>query len=116
MHTSIRRGVFSAILVVLSLTASVLFAQSAGNSGTINGSITDSSGAIVAGATISIKNPVSGYSRETKSDAAGNSQFTNLPPNPYHVEVPPPGFAVHTRDVDVRSFVPVTLNVTVQVE
>ncbi len=116
MHTSIRRGVFSAIVVVLSLTASFLFAQSAGNSGTINGTITDATGAILSGATVTINNPVSGYSRETKSDAGGHYQFTNVPFNPYHVEVRTPGFAIHAHDVDVRSFVPVTLNVTVQVE
>ena len=116
MHTSIRRGVFSAILVVLSLTASISFAQSAGNSGTINGTITDASGAVLPGATVSIKNPVSGYSRETKSDPDGHYQFTNVPLNPYHVEVHTPGFAVRTHDVDVRSFVPVTLDVTVKVE
>ena len=116
MHTSIRRGVFSAILVVLSLTASVLFAQSAGNSGSINGTITDASGAVLPGADVTIRNPVSGYSRETKSDAGGHYQFTNVPLNPYHVEVRTPGFAIHAHDVDVRSFVPVTENVTVKVD
>ena len=115
MHTSIRRGVFSAILVVLSLTASISFAQSAGNSGTISGTITDVSGAVLPGANVSIKNPVSGYSRDTKSDAGGHYQFSNVPLNPYHVEVTAPGFAVQVHDIDVRSFVPVTLNVTVKV-
>jgi carboxypeptidase family protein len=116
MHTSIRRGVFSAILVILSLIASVSFAQSAGNSGSIHGTITDATGAIISGAAVTINNPVSGYSRETKSDASGNYQFTNVPLNPYHVEVRIPGFAIHAHDVDVRSFVPVTLNVSVKVE
>jgi hypothetical protein len=116
MHTSIRSGVFSAILVVFSLTASISFAQSAGNSGTINGTITDASGAVLPEATVTIKNPVSGYSRETKSDASGHYQFTNVPLNPYHIEVRTPGFAVRAHDVDVRSFVPVTLDVTVKVE
>jgi len=116
MHTSIRRGVFSAILVVLSLTTSVSFAQSAGNSGSIHGTITDVTGAIISGATVTINNPVSGFSRETTSDASGNYQFTNVPLNPYHVEVRTPGFAIHAHDVDVRSFVPVVFNVTVKVE
>jgi hypothetical protein len=116
MHTSIRRGVFSAILVVLSLTTSISFAQSAGNSGSIHGTITDVTGAIISGATVTINNPVSGFSRETTSDASGNYQFTNVPLNPYHVEVRTPGFAIHAHDVDVRSFVPVVFNVTVKVE
>ncbi len=54
-------------------------------SGTITGIVTDASGAVVPGATVSIENPVSGLSRTAKTDAAGRYQFTNLPLNPYHL-------------------------------
>ena len=49
------------------------------------GTVTDATGAIVPGATVSIENPVSGYSRVTTTDSSGHYQFTNLPLNPYHV-------------------------------
>jgi hypothetical protein len=109
MHTSMRRVIFAAFAICFSLSISSLLAQSAGNSGTIYGTVTDATGAIVPDATVSIENPVSGYSRTTKSDSAGHYQFTNLPLNPYHLVVSVAGFAPFTQDVDVRSFVPITL-------
>jgi hypothetical protein len=109
MNTSSRRVIFAAIAICFSLCISSLWAQSAGNSGTVSGTVTDATGAILPDATVSIENPVSGYSRTTKSDSAGHYQFNNLPLNPYHVVVSAKGFAPYTQDVDVRSFVPITL-------
>ena len=109
MNTSSRRVIFAAIAICFSLCISSLWAQSAGNSGTVSGTVTDATGAIVPDATVSIENPVSGYSRTTKSDSAGHYQFTNLPLNPYHLAISVAGFAPYTQDVDVRSFVPISL-------
>jgi hypothetical protein len=109
MYTSIRRVIFAAIAICFLLSIPGLWAQSAGNAGTIYGTVTDATGAIVPNATVSIKNPVSGYTRTTTSDSQGRYQFTNLPLNPYHLVVTVQGFAPHDQDVDVRSFVPITL-------
>src|ERR1700757_1937395 len=109
MYTSIRRVIFAAIAICLSLSASGLWAQSAGNGGTVHGTVTDSTGAIVPNATVTIENPVSGYTRTSTSDSQGLYQFTNLPLNPYHVTVNAKGFAPRSQDVDVRSTVPVAV-------
>ena len=109
MHTSLRRGIFAAFAIIFSFSISGLWAQSAGNGGTIYGTITDATGAIVPGATVTIENPVSGYNRTTMSDTAGHYQFTNLPFNPYHLAVSVKSFAPYSQDVDVRSPVPITL-------
>jgi hypothetical protein len=69
----------------------------------------------VPNATVTIENPVSGYSRTTTSDSDGRYQFTNLPLNPYHVVVNAKGFAPRSQDVDVRSSVPVTVKSTLAV-
>ena len=79
------------------------------SSGAIQGSVTDTSGAVIAGATILITNPVSGLSRKTTSDDAGHYQFTNLPFNPYHLVITAPGFASISQDANVRSTIAVTL-------
>src|ERR1700758_1740534 len=115
MYTSIRRVIFAAIAICFSLSASGSWAQSAGNGGTVHGTVTDSTGAIVPNATVKIENPVSGYTRTTTSDSQGLYQFTNLPLNPYHVVVNAKGFAARTQDVDVRSSVPITLKSTLNV-
>ncbi len=105
--------------LVLWLTASVASAsssQSAGNSGTINGTVTDPTGAVVPSARVEIQYPVSGYDRVTITDKSGNFQFTNVPFNPYHLTVTGPGFAPYVQDVEPRSAVPVTVNAKLQVE
>jgi hypothetical protein len=109
MSTPIRRVVFAAFVIFLSISLAAAHAESAGNSGTIVGTVIDATGAIVANATVSIQNPVSGYSRTATSDGDGHYQFTNLPLNPYHLVVTASGFSPFTQDVDVRSFVPVTV-------
>jgi hypothetical protein len=109
MYTSTRRVIFAAFVLFFWLGSPGLWAQSAGNSGTVVGTVTDSTGAIVADASVTIVNPVSGYSRVTTSDSSGHYQFTNLPLNPYHVIVSVKGFSTATQDVEVRSFVPITL-------
>jgi hypothetical protein len=108
MYTSLRRVIFVAFVIFGSF-APVLWAQSGGNSGTINGTVTDSTGAVVPGATATISNAVSGYSKVTVADATGHYQFTNLPFNPYRLVISFQGFSSSTRNVEVRSAVPIAL-------
>lgn len=115
MHTSVRRVIFAAFVLFFSFSSLASWAQSAGNSGTVVGTVTDATGAIVPDATVNIVNPVSGYSRVATTDGAGHYQFTNLPLNPYHVIVSVKGFSSATQDVDVRSFVPITLKTALTV-
>jgi hypothetical protein len=108
------RSIFSILFVVLfSAVFSALYAQS--NSGSVSGVVTDPSGAVVPGATVSIENPVSAYTRSQKTDGGGHYSFTNLPFNPYHLTVVMNGFVSFIRDVDVRSTVHVSLNVDLKV-
>jgi len=69
----------------------------------------------VPGATVEIHNPVSQFSRTTTTDSAGRFSFPNIPFNPYHLSVTEKGFAPHAEDVDVRSAVPLSLKVTLQI-
>ena len=110
MRTSFRCAVcsFFLLLSVLALPF-VLKAQGTGNSGTVTGTVTDSSGAVVPGATVTIHNVVSQYERTAKTDAQGKFQFTNIPFNPYHLSASGTGFGTYTEDVDVRSLVPVNV-------
>src|SRR5262250_776306 len=99
---------------VLSFSPRLAVAQ-LGNSGSIEGVVKDPSGGVVAGAKAEISYPVSGLRREASTDADGNFKFTNVPFNPYHLTVTASGFASFTQDVDVRSAVPVTLQISVKV-
>jgi hypothetical protein len=105
-----------AIAVVLAfLITTLALAQSAGNSGSINGSVLDPTGAVVPSATVEIRNPVTGFDRSTTTDASGKFAFTNIPFNNYHLTITATGFASAAQDVEPRSAVPVTVAVTLQI-
>src|SRR4029453_7181756 len=53
-------------------------AQSLGSAGTVEGTVTDPTGAVVAGASVEIQNAVSGFRRQMTTDDAGNFRFTNI--------------------------------------
>ncbi|HZO99031.1 MAG TPA: TonB-dependent receptor [Terriglobia bacterium] len=95
--------------------ASLSPAQSGGNSTSVTGTVVDPSGAVVPGATVEIHNPVSQFARSTQTDGNGNFSFANVPFNPYHMTVTLVGFSTFSRDIDVRSLVPVNVKVTLQV-
>ncbi len=109
--------VYAAVLAgALWLAATVAGAQSAGNSGSIHGAITDPTGAVVPNATVQIRNPVSGFERSTTTNDSGTFEFSNIPFNPYHLSVTAAGFATYAKDVEMRSAVPVNLPITLQVQ
>src|SRR5579885_3315989 len=91
-----------------------LRAQSAGSGGTIQGVVTDPSGAVIPGAAVSIRNDLTAYQNSTKTDADGTFIFRNVPPNQYHFEVSASGFADLAQDLSVRSSVPVNLKIGLQ--
>jgi hypothetical protein len=102
------------LLLVFVFSAMFSMVQAQSNSGSISGSVTDPSGAVVSGATVTIENPVSGYLRSAKTDTAGRYQFSNLPFNPYHLAVTATGFGAVAQDADVRSTVPLNVNIALK--
>lgn len=84
------------------------------SSESIEGVVKDSSGAAVPNATVEIHNPVSRFERSSTTDNEGKFRFTNIPFNPYHLEVRAPGFADFSQDVDVRSPIAVSLAVNLK--
>jgi len=92
------------------LAAAPAFAQ-LGNSGSIEGVVKDPSGSSIAGASVEISYPISGFQRNVTTGTDGGFRFTNVPFNPYHMVVSAPGFSSFTQEVEVRSTVPITVQV-----
>jgi hypothetical protein len=86
-----------------------------GNSGSIEGVVKDASGGVVAGATVEISYPVSGYRRTAATGSDGSFRFTNVPFNTYHMVVTQSGFDAFVQDVDVRSTVPTAIQIGLKV-
>ncbi|HWS95618.1 MAG TPA: carboxypeptidase-like regulatory domain-containing protein, partial [Candidatus Methylomirabilis sp.] len=113
---TVRRRARGAVLLALAiLLAGTMFAEGGGNAAAIEGTVTDSTGAVVPGATVQIENPVSQLSRTATTDGDGHFSFANVPPNHYHLTVSSQGFITYAEDVEVRSSVPVALKVTLEV-
>jgi hypothetical protein len=82
-------------LVSLSIAALALYAQSA-NTGTLIGTATDPSGAVVPGAHVELKDISTGVTRSAVSNAAGQYSFPGLPPGAYSVKASGAGFREFT--------------------
>jgi hypothetical protein len=83
----------------------------------LRGVVSDPAGAVVAGATIVVSNPETGFSQTTTTDHEGSYQFLQLPPATYIITTTAAGFAP-VKQEGVRLLVNVagTLNVKLQVK
>ena len=115
MPTSSKWRFVAIVIFALTFLTISVHAQSVGNSGSINGSVVDPTGAVVANATVTIHNPVSGFDRSTVTDSSGKFNFTNIPFNPYHLTITAEGFSSYAQDVEPRSAVPVSVAIKLQV-
>jgi hypothetical protein len=115
MLASYKKSRFAAFMVVLHLGMGLSAYAQSGSSTSITGTVLDPSGAVVAFAGIELHNPVSGFKRTTATDASGKFTISNVPFNPYHLTVTARGFDVYSQDVDVRSAVPVSVNINLKV-
>jgi hypothetical protein len=79
------------ILAVVVLSAGQASSQVAG--ATLSGTITDPSGAAIAGAKVSIANTATGIARDVTTDSAGLYSAPNLQPGPYEVTIGASGFS-----------------------
>lgn len=89
---STRVATFAAALFIVSLFAIQANAQSKSYT-SISGTVVDPSGAVVPGATVEIRNPVSQFERSVSTDNSGAFNISNIPFNPYQVTVTGVGFA-----------------------
>ncbi|MBZ5645322.1 MAG: TonB-dependent receptor [Acidobacteriia bacterium] len=78
-------------IVFCCFTAVPAYSQVTG--ATLAGTVTDASGAVIAGAAVSVKNTATGVSRDTTSDSAGLYTFPNLTAGDYEVRVAAKGFS-----------------------
>ena len=112
-----RQGASLGILLICAgaLGATDVRAQGLGGAGTLQGIVKDPTGGVMQSVDGRISNAVSGFTRTSTTDMLGHFVFSNLPPNPYHISIEAQGFQTLERDVDVRSAVPIALDLTATV-
>lgn len=82
-----------AVLVAMTLILPGSTANAQSSSATLDGTVLDSSGAVVPGATVILKNQASGDERKIVSNGEGFFNFAAVPPGTYTVKVSMQGFA-----------------------
>ncbi len=88
----------------------------AAGSGLVTGRVVDDQGRPVAGATLILSNPVSGYRQKALSDAKGAFVFQNVPFNTYHLDTQATGLLPGHLDIDVHSQLPLVVPVALKPE
>src|SRR5262245_39251035 len=90
------KRIWTIILLTCVFTAE-LFSQAQMSSGDIRGTVSDVTGAVLPGATVTVTNIETGIERQTTTDAVGNFRILVLPPANYEVKVQLPSFSIYTR-------------------
>src|ERR1051326_8007382 len=99
-------------LVCLGLAlASTGLAQTSAMNEEVSGTVTDPSGAAIAGATVNATNTVTGYKLSTKTADTGLYRLTLLPLGTYEIDVQASGFGAAK-----RTGIPVTVGATASVD
>jgi hypothetical protein len=82
----------SSISLLLMLFCGLPIAVTAQTTANIKGTVTDESGAGVAGATVTLKNAAIGLERSATTSPTGDYEFAVLPPGTYSIQVDKAGF------------------------
>ena len=92
MRKAIRNAILTSLSLVFLLATGTAYGQG-GASGTILGTVTDISGAVIPNAKVTITNTGTGITHVTETTGAGDYAVPDLVPGPYRVDVEATGFS-----------------------
>lgn len=93
-----------------------VFGQSQSTTGTVQGTVTDPNGAVVSGASVTVRNTATGFERTVTSNSDGFFTAPLLPLGKYRVTTNASGFAPYVlENVDVTVGQTLALNIAVKV-
>src|SRR5579863_6994759 len=86
-------GLICLCCLIVALAPVAAFAQSA-STGTVTGTVKDSTGAAVAGATVTLTDTTTKDTRTTTANDVGTYFFANVSPSTYNISIKKTGFRV----------------------
>jgi len=102
-------------LSVLALCSAVpMWAQST-STGTIAGTVTDPSGAVVNGAAVTLTDTATKSARQATTNDAGRYVFVDVPPGSYDLTIAKQGFSTTKTQATVTVGITITLNMALQI-
>ena len=97
----------------LQATSTLAFGQA--STGSLSGTVVDTSGAVISGATVDIENAATGIKRTVSTNEAGLYSAPNLEPGSYNIIVSATGFS-NTTTQGVNITVSFTTTATVELK
>lgn len=115
------RKSYLAVFCLIALAVGAAFAQSSAGTASIQGVVTDPSGAVIPGVEVAVRNVGTNVGRTVQSNAAGRYEVVALQPGPYEIKASRSGFANLVRtgvtlSVGSRTAVDLALTVSGTVE
>ena len=80
------------LLAIVLVSASVALGQAQSNAADLQGTVTDTTGAVVPNATVTVRNPATNVTRDATTNDQGLYRIINIPPGDYEVSVEAPNF------------------------
>jgi hypothetical protein len=99
-----------AFLIVFTASILPLAAQTT----SLQGSVKDSSNALIPTAVLSLTNVDTGAVRQVLSGNDGSYSFLQMPPGNYRIEAKLPGFSVYTREIRLQIDTPASLTILME--
>src|SRR5689334_17229371 len=78
---------FLMLAIVMIFSTCAIFAQAQVSTADLNGTVVDPNGAVVAGATVTARNPATGFTRTVTANDSGEFSFIQLQPGDYEITV-----------------------------
>ena len=93
-----KQALFAAVLCSVFFLCPLLYSQA---NGSFSGTVTDKTGSVITGTTVTVTSPATGLTREVKTDASGHYLVPLLPVSMYTIRVQSQGFQT-AEQKDVR--------------
>jgi carboxypeptidase family protein/TonB-dependent receptor-like protein len=110
-RTAFKRLVLCTLLTHLCFPFAAVKALAQIQIGTVRVTVTDPSAAVVGGAAVTLLNKLTGYTQYASTDDRGAANFNNVPFDDYQLDVRVPQFQPATRRINVRSNLPVDIEI-----
>ena len=107
------RGATFRFLVPLAMVLAPVAAMA--QAGTIHGTVTDTTGAVIPGASVHLANSVSGVDRTATTDGTGQFDIANVAFNTYQISATANGFDRFHQSLDVHSVVAVNITMVLHI-
>src|SRR6185369_9300340 len=103
------------VLALVFILAASMIVRAQDTSG-LSGQVTDPTGKVIPGATVTLTNPATGATRSTKTNDDGNFSFNQVPPGTYMLRLEAKGFkAAEQADIQLLVATPKVVNLQLEV-